>query len=94
MRDFSDDGGLDLIVSVIPTKEQFGELHPFSVFQDRVMAWCRKREVLCLDPRARFDEIGADRIYLSWDPHFSVEGHQRYAEFLYDQTRLIIVGAL
>ena len=94
IQDFCKKYDVELIVVVIPTKSQFAALQNFSVFQDRVEAWSKARAITFLDPRAYFDRVGAERIYFSWDPHFSIEGHEHYAAFLYQRTASIIRRAV
>ncbi len=72
-----------LAVSVIPAKAQFGTFRGHSDFQDRVGAWAKPRGTRFLDARGHFDEVGADKVYFPWDPHFSPEGHAHYADFLF-----------
>jgi len=52
------------------------------VFQDRVKMWAEERQLRFLDPREYFDKVGSNDVYLSWDPHFSIEGHKKYADYL------------
>ena len=83
-----------LIVTVIPIKEQFSTLRDFSAFQSHVKSWSEGRQVTFLDSREYFSLFGADKIYLSWDPHFSNEGHEHYADFLIANTASILSGAV
>lgn len=84
---------IELIIAVIPPKEQFDSLRQYSVFQDRARDWSETQGITFLDPRNYFDQFGVDDIYLSWDPHFSSEGHKHYADFLYQHTASIISRA-
>lgn len=92
---YSDKHDVKLIIAVIPPKRQLTDLRNFSVFQDRVRAWADGRNITFLDPRAYFERIGGvDEVYLSWDPHFSIKGHQHYANFLIDNAASIISEAI
>lgn len=71
-----------VLIAVIPTKSQFSEFRQFHVFQDRVKMWAEERQLRFLDPREYFDKVGSNDVYLSWDPHFSIEGHKKYADYL------------
>jgi lysophospholipase L1-like esterase len=90
MSNYCRDFNIALVIAVIPPKKQLGVLHNFSAFQDRVREWCNGQGVLFLDPRAFFGPLGADKLYFSWDPHFSSAGHKYYAEFLYRELAPII----
>jgi GDSL-like Lipase/Acylhydrolase family len=85
---------IQLIVAIIPCKEQFSTLRNFSVFQSRVKSWSEGRHLTFLDPRDYLSHFGADKIYLSWDPHFSIDGHERYADFLVANTTSIVTDAI
>ncbi len=71
-----------VLIAVIPAKGQLSEFRQFHDFQDRVKTWAEERQLRFLDPRAYFDKVGSDDVYLAWDPHFSVEGHKKYADYL------------
>jgi len=71
-----------LLIAVIPAKGQFSEFRQFHDFQDRVKEWAGQRQLKFLDPRDYFDQVGVSDVYLPWDPHFSIEGHKKYADYL------------
>ena len=83
MKDFCKRYGIMFVVAVIPAKEQFKELRGVSIFHNRVKTWCETQKLLYLDPISYFDSTGVDNIYLSWDAHFSPQGHFVYAKFIY-----------
>lgn len=82
-RDYCRKHHIEMIVSLIPCKEQIEELWQFTVFQERISDWCDKNGVVVIDPLGFFRQSGIDEVYFSWDPHFSEEGHKRYADFLF-----------
>lgn len=79
------ESGAKLIVSVIPAKEQLTISPTPTAFQDRVGAWCEKADIMFIDPLEHFGQFGVDRLYLAWDPHFSVGGHEVYARWLFER---------
>jgi hypothetical protein len=81
MYRFCRENDIELVVSAIPAKEEF-QLPDALIFQDRVRSWCRTHGVTEIDPREDFRRIGPEKIYLSWDPHFSPAGHRFYARIL------------
>jgi hypothetical protein len=94
VKRFSEARGAALLISVIPAKEQFKKLREHAAFQDRLMAWCERTGTTCIDPRPEFRETGPGKLYIPWDPHFSVAGHRRYAEFLLAHTRKLVPDAV
>lgn len=92
MRDFCATQNIELVVAVLPSKEQLAELRGFSAFQDRVRAWCEGQNLPFLDPRDYFASVGADRLYISWDCHLSPAGHEAYAQFLEQQLASLLVS--
>lgn len=74
--------GQQLLVSVIPHKNEVRAEQATRYFQRRVASWCASHGVPFLDPLDRFRKIGADRLYFSWDPHLSERGHRVYADLL------------
>ena len=94
IRNYCEKFSIKLVLAVIPSKEQFLELKGYSVFQNRVEAWCHSRKLILLDPRTYFEQIGVDEIYFFWDPHFCVQGHRHYADFLHKYLFPIISDVL
>ncbi len=86
--------GMTFVVAVIPAKEQFKELMGLSVFHERVANWCRRSRVNYLDPRRYFSERGGEKLYFSWDPHFTSQGHLVYADFLSNQLAPFLAQTL
>jgi hypothetical protein len=80
IREYTERTRAHLVVVAIPSREQVrnGCHH----FQDHIKLWAGGRKIMFLDPTEYFSEIGIEKIYLSWDPHFSVSGHELYARFL------------
>jgi len=89
MRDRCRAERIELVISLMPAREQVDALVPATVFQDRVTAWCRVHDVRVLDPLARFRRIGR-LLYLPRDPHLSPEGHREYAAFLFEELRTLL----
>ncbi|GEM_PF-4713929 len=85
IRIYCERSTIDLIISVIPAKQQFRKLAKYGYFQKRMNQWCKENYVNCLDPREYFKKFRPRKIYFFWDPHFSEEGHRHYADFLYDE---------
>jgi lysophospholipase L1-like esterase len=83
IRDYCREHHIEMIVSLIPCKEQIEDLWQSTAFQERVSGWCEKNGVLVIDPLGLFRQLGLDEVYFTWDPHFSEEGHKRYADFLF-----------
>lgn len=94
MKDFCEKKKITFVVSVIPAKEQFDELSGFSIFPDRVKHWCAEHGIIELDPRSYFMKMGIDKIYFSWDPHFSPFGHKVYSEFLKQNLNSVLTSKL
>jgi lysophospholipase L1-like esterase len=92
MKDFCEKKKITFVISVIPAREQFNELAGFTIFPDKVKHWCNDNGVIELDPRSYFEKIGIDRIYFSWDPHFSPFGHKVYSEFLKQNLNSILMS--
>lgn len=81
---------IELVISLMPTREQVDAPVPPTVFQDRVSAWCRLHGLRVLDPLARFRRNGGRRLYLPGDPHLSEAGHREYAAFLFEELRALL----
>lgn len=92
MNEFCEKKHIIFVVSVVPAREQFNELAGFSIFPNKVKQWCINHGVTELDPRSYFKEMGIDKIYFSWDPHFSAYGHKVYADFLEQNLKSILVS--
>lgn len=75
--------GADLLVSIIPSKQQFTKYKNSFHFQNRIKKWCNENRINNVDVYSEFKKIGIQNIYFTWDPHFSEEGHRHYAEFIY-----------
>lgn len=58
IRSYCQGHRIDLIISVIPPKQQFKKLSRYSHFQDRVNEWCRNHHISYLDSRAYFKKVG------------------------------------
>lgn len=81
IEDFCQQHGCQLLVSVIPAREQHRSSSP-SQFHDRVSRWCHDHSVAYLDVLPEFAKYDADSLYFTWDPHFSENGHRVYGEFI------------
>jgi lysophospholipase L1-like esterase len=86
IRDFCAARRLRLLVAALPSVEQVRGRATDRHWQQRVAAWCRERQVDCLDPLARFRESASAGLFFDWDPHFSEAGHRLYAELLFAHT--------
>ena len=59
IQSYCSNNNIEMIVSLIPCKEQMQELRKFTVFQDRVKAWCKTNEIMILDPLDFFAHLGS-----------------------------------
>jgi lysophospholipase L1-like esterase len=82
--------GADVVIAVIPAKEQIRLFPRGTSFQDRVRSWCGRQGVLFLDPLPHLRRVGGEGNYIPWDPHLDVEGHRNYADFLFRTTRPLL----
>jgi hypothetical protein len=86
LKRFCTDHDLDLIVSVIPDKEQIRLRPRATTFQKRTKEWCTGSGVLFVDPLPFLRSVGGESNYFSWDAHLNEEGHRNYSAFLLGQT--------
>jgi hypothetical protein len=80
VREYTEKTKTNLVLVAIPSKGQLS--NGCHKFQDQMRLWAGERKIMFLDPLEYFSEMGEAKIYLSWDPHFSVSGHELYARFL------------
>lgn len=86
LKRFCVDHELDLIVSVIPDKQQIRKRPRATAFQERTRRWCARNHVPFVDALPYLRRFGGEANYFSWDPHLNEEGHRNYSAFLLEQT--------
>jgi lysophospholipase L1-like esterase len=86
MNQFASQKGFLLVISMIPAKDQF--LGKASMdFQKIIGNWCKEFNLYCLNPFDYFQVHGVEKIYFSWDNHFSPYGHFVYADYLFNNLK-------
>jgi len=92
MRQYATKNDSIFLVSIIPPKEQMTTYPIDGDFQRRVLEWCKNNTVTCINPLEFFRQAGERHIYSSNDPHFSEEGHEQYANFLFERIRSELIA--
>lgn len=92
LKRFCVDRNLDLIVSVIPDKQQIRKRPRATAFQERTQRWCARNDVPFVNALPYLRRVGGEDNYFSWDPHLNEEGHRNYSAFLLEQTLPLLRG--